>query len=139
MNLRFLILFTMVIFAISIISIGQPLSKTDSLLLPLKNSNNNYEKVLLFNSIANQLSTTKTDTAIQLCYEGLALSEKTANDSLLAVCYKCLINAYYQKPYHEDSALYFIPFFKKYAEGNNWYKLEYAGYLELFTSPKIGL
>ncbi|MBL0050812.1 MAG: tetratricopeptide repeat protein [Bacteroidetes bacterium] len=103
----------------------------DSLLNQLQNTNNPYERILLLNSIANKLSATNNDTAVHLCYEGLNLSQKTGNDSLIAVCYTCLINAYFQKAYHEDSAIHFIPFFKKYIEGKNWYKLEYSGYLAI--------
>lgn len=112
-------------------SYAQQKLNTDSLFNCLNGTVNTYDKVLLLNSIAGHLNSTKSDTAIKLCYEGLRLSEKTGNDSLTAVCYKCLINAYYQKAHFEDSAFYFITLFKKQVEGRNFFKLEYDCYLSI--------
>ena len=107
--------------------IGYSQNVLDSLQLRLNRTDNTSEKILLQVTIAGKLVSSSVDSAINYCYEGLKFSKQIKNDSLEGICYKCLINAYANKPYFEDSALYFVPMFEKIISVNKFYKLSYDG------------
>ena len=100
----------------------------DSLQLKLSRTDKALEKILLCVVIADKLAAISVDSAIAYCYKGLKLSKEIKNDSLEGACINCLINAYYEKPYFEDSALYFVPYYEKEIAGHNFNKLNYETY-----------
>ena len=97
----------------------------DSLLKCLDVAKSSREIILLHVAIADKLASTNPNEAIAHCESALKSVKVIGNDSLKAVCFKCLINAYYNKPYFEDSALYFIPLYEKEIASNNFSKLNY--------------
>lgn len=122
--------FLVILFAFnSSLCLAQP--DVDSLKNLLYNAGNEKKKILIQTQLAAKYAPAKMDTALAYCYAALRLAKTINDDSLQGVCYKCLMSAYYYKAYFEDSALYFIPFFKQAVCNHNNYQLEYEGYLAI--------
>ena len=109
-------------------------SSADDLLKKLASSKDNREIILLHNALAENLFPTRVDEAIAHCYSGLKLSKTMASDSLEIVCYKCLINAYGEKPYFEDSAFTFIRPFEAVRSADKYPQLQSETYLAIATT-----
>lgn len=104
---------------------GLTQSKTDSLLSRVNASGASRESVLALLQLTRNYSNSRVDSSIYFGKWALELSKRLMKeDSLIGVSYKELANTYYNKPYFEDSAIYFGVMAEQLLDRTNYFKLK---------------
>jgi two-component system sensor histidine kinase UhpB len=98
---------------------GYSQSITDSLLKELNKTTIDTTRINLLLQLSKKIEKSNADSSVTLCIEALALSNHVKSPDKKADCFKRLAETYKQKPFFEDSEIYFAKEYMRTVEKLN--------------------